>query len=71
MKTVEVRCPAGPKRLFSKLRFTGGEIHYTEDNLLEFACADCKRTLRKTDPTIERVLHQYDFLGTLIRTYIS
>lgn len=63
MNTVELRCPVGPQRLLSKLRLSGKEPSYTDDNLIEFACADCRRTLRNTGRNVTLVLHRYNFLG--------
>lgn len=68
MSTVEVRCPVGPQRLLSKLRLEGKQPTYTEDNLIEFACSDCKRTLRRDGHTVNIVLHQYNFIGEHVRT---
>jgi len=70
-RSIEIRCPNGPKRLFSKLRVGDEPIHVTVDNLIEFACSDCKRTLRREGFEVDRVLHQYNFLGQLIDTFIE
>jgi hypothetical protein len=68
MGTVEVRCPVGPQRLLSKLRLSGEKPTYVEGNLIEFACDDCKRTIRRSGRTVSRVLHRYNFLGQLVET---
>lgn len=68
MGTVEVRCPVGPQRLLSKLRLSGEKPTYVEGNLIEFACDDCKRNLRRRGQTVSRVLHRYNFLGELVET---
>lgn len=68
---VEVRCPNGPQRLFMKLKLSGEEPNITDDNLMEFACGDCKRVLRRQGFEVERVLHQYNFLGEFVETYIE
>lgn len=66
---VEVRCPVGPKRLLSKLRLSGEEPHYTNDNLIEFACDDCRRWYQRNGhPEVRRVLHRYNFLGEIVET---
>lgn len=68
-ESVEVRCPVGPQRLFAKFRLEGGvSPHITEDNLVEFACTDCKREARRSRPDTIRVLHQYNFFGELVNT---
>ena len=68
MATVEVRCPVGPQRLLSKLRLEGKRPTYTADNLIEFACSDCKRTMRKAGYDVSLVLHHYNFLGEFVDT---
>lgn len=70
-RQIEIRCPVGPKRLFSKLRVSGNPLPVVEGNLIEFACSDCKRTLRREGFNVDRVLHQYDFIGRLVDTYIE
>ncbi len=68
---VEVRCPAGPQRLFTKLRL-GHEHRYIQpDNLIEFACGDCARVLRRDGGARLRVLHRYNFAGDLVETHIE
>jgi hypothetical protein len=70
METVEIRCPVGPRRLLSKLLVAGGKPTVVEGNLIEFACDDCKRTLRQQGRTIVRVLHRYDLTGELVETVV-
>jgi DNA-directed RNA polymerase subunit RPC12/RpoP len=70
-RSIEVRCPYGPQRLFMKLKLAGESPVITEDNVMEFACSDCKRTLRRQGIEVDRVLHQYDFLGNWIETYLE
>ena len=66
---VEVRCPVGPQRLFSKLRLGQIEGRYIQPgNLIEFACSDCSRQLSRADGAPVRVLHRYNFLGELVET---
>lgn len=67
-QTVELRCPVGPQRLLSKLRLSGESPKYTDDNLIEFACADCRRTLRNRGRTVSLVLHRYNFIGAHVET---
>lgn len=71
MTTIEMRCPVGPKRLFAKLQKNGEEPIFTDDNLIEFACSDCRKDLRRWIPDIALVLHRYDFRGELIETEIQ
>lgn len=67
-ETVEVRCPVGPQRLFAKLRLEGQRPHVTEDNLMEFACTDCRKTMAERGIRVKRVLHRYNFMGELVET---
>lgn len=62
---VEVRCPVGPRRLFTKLRLAGQTPRVIADrNLIEFPCADCRRR----DPELSAVFHHYNFVGELVET---
>jgi hypothetical protein len=65
---VELRCPTGPRKLFAKLRLEGAQPVITSDNLIELACQDCRRTLRKEGQDVALVLHRYDIIGNLIET---
>lgn len=71
MESVEIRCPVGPQRLLSKLRLDGAQPAYTDTNLIEFACSDCKRTLRTKGRQVNRVLHRYNFLGELVESALE
>lgn len=71
VEIIEVRCPVGPRRLFAKLRSIGEEPHYTPDNLIEFACQDCRKALATQGTPAKRVLHRFDFFGTLIETVLE
>lgn len=70
MKVVEIRCPNGPGRLLSKLLVKGDRPHITSDNLLEFACSDCRRALRFQGEEVTIVLHQYSLDGQLVQTVV-
>lgn len=60
---VEVRCPVGPQRLFTKLRLGEETARYIQPaNLIEFSCSDCSRHRD------ERVFHRYNFIGELVET---
>lgn len=65
---VDVRCPVGLRRLFMRLQLAGERPVYTEGNLLEIACADCRRELRRQGVAVALVLHRYNFLGELVVT---
>lgn len=69
---VELRCPVGPRRLFAKFRLGGGtDPHVTDDNLVEFACSDCKRSVRDQGRPVDRVLHRYNFFGELVESVVE
>lgn len=69
MEVVEVRCPVGPRRLFTKLRL--GQIEHRviqPGNLIEFVCTDCAKVLNRSAMTPRLVLHRFNFAGELIET---
>lgn len=69
MNVVEVRCPVGPQKLFTKLKLGEEFGRYLPNNLLEISCSDCTRRLRDVSRTrFIRVLHRYNFVGELIVT---
>ena len=68
MPIVELRCPVGPKRLFSKLIRNDEKPNITSDNLIEFACSDCRKRLKDKGLKYTLVLHRYDLIGNLIET---
>lgn len=66
--TVEVRCPVGPRKLFTKLKLgeeTGG---YLPNGLIEFSCSDCSKRLAREYGRRVRVFHRFNFIGELIET---
>lgn len=65
---VEIRCPTGPQRLFFKLLQSGEQPKIVSGNLIELACSDCARLIRKSGRPVYRVLHRYDLTGELIET---
>jgi len=71
MAVVEIRCPNNAARLFMKLKLEGKKPHINEDNLMEFACQDCRRIRRNLGEDVKLVLHRYDFLGTLVETEVT
>ncbi len=68
---VEVRCPSDLRRLFTKLKSEGKKPLMVEGNLMEFACSDCARELRKSGRDVKRVLHRFSFLGDLVESVIE
>ncbi len=66
---VEVRCPAGPQRLFTKLRLGEVEHRYVQPgNLIEFSCGDCARLVARMTGLKVTVLHRFNFAGVLVQT---
>lgn len=69
--TVEVRCPVGPRKLFTKLKLgeeTGG---YLPNGLIEFSCSDCARRATREQLKRVRVFHSFNFVGDLITTRVE
>lgn len=63
----QIRCPEGPKRLLAIVRMRGEKPTYTDDGMLiEFACYDCAKSMRKQGYDVARVLHQYNVLGEFV-----
>lgn len=72
MQTIEVRCPVGPQRLFTKLKL--GEEFATridEGNLIEFTCSDCSKRLSRERQLRVRVYHRFNFIGELVSTVVE
>ena len=71
MNDVEVRCPVGPQKLFTKLKL-GEEFatHVPQGNLIEFTCRDCSRRITRERGQVVQVYHQFNFLGDLIKTIV-
>ena len=68
---VEVRCPVGPRRLFTRLQLGQESARYlAPGNLIEFTCGDCARRLSRQLGRRVRVLHRFNFLGELIDTAV-
>ncbi len=69
MPVVEVRCPLGPQRLFTKLRLGEETARMVQPgNLLEFSCSDCSRATSRVNRRRLQVFHRYNFLGDLVST---
>lgn len=71
MNTVEVRCPVGPQKLFTKLKLGEEFGSYLPNNLIEFTCQDCAKTHRRATNNFVRVYHTFNFIGELIDTRIE
>jgi hypothetical protein len=68
--TVDVKCPQPPNVLLGKMKLSGEKPRVNADNLLELDCKQCRKDLRREDPSIARVLHEFDFAGRFIRTEV-
>ena len=69
--SVEVRCPVGPRRLFLKLQLEGVPTPVVDGNLIELACADCRKALEREEGTrVKQVLHYYNIAGEWISTTV-
>ena len=64
---VELRCPTKYRRMFGKLVRKDEEV-VVSDNLLEFSCRPCTKTLQTRDSGVERVVHRYNIGGELVQT---
>ncbi len=68
-EVIEVRCPVGPQRLFTKLRLGQIEARYIQPgNLIEFACGDCAKVVNRIATVPCAVLHRFNFAGELVET---
>lgn len=67
---VELRCPEGARKLFAKLRVTGGVAEITSGNLIELSCANCRYTLVAKGQDVSLVLHRYNIIGDLVETAV-
>lgn len=78
VEEVEIRCPVPqplpgggckPGKLLMKLLVAGESPSFVHpDNLIELACEDCRKQLRRRGVNVKRVLHRYDLAGSLIET---
>jgi hypothetical protein len=68
---VEYRCDKNPARLFTKFRASGERPQIVDGNLWEFACRDCAKDERRTDPSVTRVLHRFNILGELVESEVQ
>ena len=68
---VEVRCPVGPRRLFTKLRLGQETGRIVPGNLFEFSCGDCRGRLSRERAQAVDVFHRYDFAGELVESVVT
>ena len=66
---IDIRCPIGPQSLLMRM-IPMEKPQITSENLVELACSDCARTLRKRGQDVLRVLHRYDLAGTLVESVV-
>lgn len=72
VEVIEVRCPAGPARLFTKLGLGQIPHRYIQpENWIEFQCSDCAKAYQRERAMRVRVLHRYNFAGELVQTLIT
>jgi len=64
---VELRCPAGFRRLLAKVT---GPLPVNDANLIELACGDCARRRRRDGQRVQRVLHRFNVAGQLVHTEV-
>lgn len=62
---VDLRCPRDTRRLFGRVLREGTIV---EDNLIEFACTDCRKKAKIDDPGVLLVLHRFNVLGECVET---
>lgn len=68
MEVKEIRCPEDSRRLFSKFILDTKNSIITSDNLIEFACQNCKKNLKDEGIIVDNVLHRYNIAGELVET---
>lgn len=71
MSTVEVRCPVGPKKLFTKLKLGEEFAKYLPNNIIEFTCQDCAKRIGRERGNRVRVYHRFNFVGELVETVLE
>jgi hypothetical protein len=68
---VEVRCPVGPRKLFTRIKLGEEQYAYVpERNLIEFSCGDCSRRMSRERGEPLRVYHRFNFIGDLMETVV-
>ena len=66
----EIRCPVGPKKLFTKLKLSGEPVYVMEGNLIEFTCWDCAKQVGRERNELVVVFHRFNFIGELVNTVV-
>lgn len=69
-ETIDIRCPEDPRHLFLKLKSHGEATPVVDGNLLELACYECRKTLRRQGEDVIYVFHRFNLVGELIETEI-
>ena len=64
---VDLRCPVNRSRLLARVK-RDPAVQIVEGNLVEVACTHCRNEMRRSDPTVLRVLHRFNVLGDLVET---
>lgn len=67
---IDFRCDANPRRLFAKLLSTDAPRKVDTDNLMCFACRDCRRELGANGQRPKDVIHRFALDGVLVDTVI-
>lgn len=72
---VDVKCPVGPRELLERLTFKRDPEEFRpfvdNDNLMNLKCSFCTRQARKSDPSVLRIIHQYNFIGELVTSSVE
>jgi hypothetical protein len=72
MSLVDVRCSRNPSRLFLRIKEEGVKPRFVDEGrLLEIACRDCVRELRKEDPAVKQVYHLFNVVGELVEDRVE
>ena len=69
-RSVELRCPTGPRRLLAKTVVKGERPTIVEGNLVELSCTDCTKRLRGEGREVVRVLHRFSLDGALVESVV-
>lgn len=70
MSTKLVRCPLRTQRVMLKIYISEEGYHVADDNLMELACQDCRRFMRRDGEAVSLVLHRFNFLGEYVETLV-
>lgn len=64
---VEIRCPRHSMRLLLKI---GRPRVVDGANVIEVACRDCRKDLRRDGRDVRDVIHVYNVLGEVVETRV-